>query len=324
MITDFEQADHARSHFKAAVNNIAAAGEHLDGWEDSAEVQKAAGGHLSKAAFEIGQAAAQHAMGKKHVDALIGREGYDGDASFEAAKAATSAMGHELKMAAESHAALQEAVHDDSAARTVARHKDLRAHLGKASAHAQAAVEGISKKLEAGGDKSEKRVKALRGQLLKASQERFDLWIPIRKIDELADGSLMVTCIANVSDFIDSDGEYFTPDALEKAMTEWAPFGNIREQHDPSKPVGTIRQPVIGKIDGEQPGWWMGEHPETGTPAAFMRVYVPNVGDGKDTIVKLKAGLLTGCSVGGKINAGGRKNVEVEVDDSGVVLREVA
>ncbi|HLW71583.1 MAG TPA: hypothetical protein VKS22_13285 [Candidatus Binataceae bacterium] len=325
MISDAEQADHARSHYKAAANHVAAAGEHLDGWEDaSGGVEKMAGAQLSKAAFEIGQATAQHAMGKKHVDSLIGREGYDGNPAFEAAKAASGGMGHELKMAAESHAALHQADREQNGAQMIARHKDLRGHLAKASAHAEDASTGLGKCLEAGDNGSTKTAKVLKGELLKSSRDDFRLWLPVCKIDELPDGALLVTCIANVSDFIDSDGEYFTPEALAKAMTDWAPFGNIREQHNPSKPVGTIRQPTIGKLDGEQPGWWMAEHPETKTPAAFMRVHVPNVGDSRETIVKLKVGLLTGCSVGGSINPGGRQTVEVEVDENGVVLREAA
>jgi hypothetical protein len=46
----------------------------------------------------------------------------------------------------------------------------------------------------------------------------------------------------------DEQGDVPTADALRKAMQDWANFGNIRLQHDPSKPVGTIKYPAVGHL----------------------------------------------------------------------------
>jgi hypothetical protein len=131
LITDTEQADHARSHIQAAIRHLGAASEHLEGWADHDEVAQMAGSHPAKAGQEIGSAAAQHAMAKKHDDSLIGREGWDGEADLETSKNATNAIAHELKMAGEHHAALSEAAHDGNAARAVKRRGRLGGNLSR-------------------------------------------------------------------------------------------------------------------------------------------------------------------------------------------------
>lgn len=338
MITDEEQIDHARNHTNAAMRHLGAAGEHLDGWLD--HVQKMAGAHLAKAGHEIGQAMAQQAMAKKHIDSLIGREGWDGEASVETVKAANSGMQHELKQAAEQHASLGEAVGEGDAHGAIKVHKALRAHIDKAVAHGQDIVDGVGRALEGRGrnDKA-----AARGELLKArlylDGDSLHLFTPIineplvvkfqdgsahtfQPIDNLADGSLIVTGFASVADYVDDQGDAITPKALHKAMSEWAPTGNIRFQHDPQRPIGTIRQPLLGKIDDgvEPPGWWMVKHPVTGTDAAVIRPHIIDEG----AIKYFKSGTLTGFSVGGRVNPGGSEVREVEVDAMGRVIQEAA
>lgn len=322
MITDAEQADHARSHVKAAMNHIAAAGEHLDAWQDEA-VEKMAGAHLSKAAIAIGRASEQHVQGKKHIDSLIGREGWDGESGFEAAKAGNGPMGADLKMAEEHHQVLNEAVLDGDAKKAIRAHTALRAHLGKASGHAASVVDGITKSIEGRG-KTDKFAASgkLRAQVFfekSKDGEQFRLFMPFTKAEELSDGTLVIEACASVSGFIDSDEEYFTAEGLRKLAESWAPFGNLRGQHDPNWPAGTVRNPVLGKSE-TQYGWWIDKHPETMTDALFVRAHVVE----EKAIGFVKSGVFTGLSVGGKIPPGGRKVVEVEVDERGVVMGEAA
>lgn len=327
MISDLEQADHSRSHIAAAVRHLQAAGEHLDSWADNADLQKMAGAHLAKAGQEIGSAVAQHAMAKKHVDSLIGREGWDGEADLETSKASINQMAHDLKMAGEHHAALSEAVHDENAARAVKRHKDLKEHLDKASATGNAFVDSMGKAIEARGRKSEKASvpQIAKGRFL-VEGDHFQLFIPITKMRDalVKDDSgketptLIVEGCASVADYVDDQQDVPTAEFIKKAMEEWAPFGNIRLQHDPKAPIGTIHNPVIGKFsdDIEPCGWWMEKHPVTGTDAAFIRCHIVD-----DKAIKLfKAGVLTGFSVGGSLAPNGSQVVEAEIDETGRIL----
>jgi hypothetical protein len=149
----------------------------------------------------------------------------------------------------------------------------------------------------------------------------LEFFIPIRKVQAFKadDGteSLMVEGYASVADFVDGQNDVPLEDALRKAMEDWAVFGNIRLQHDPSKPVGTIKYPTIGALPSGTPlpGWWMEQHPETGTMAACIRVHVPSTET--EAISKIRNGLITGFSVGGSVT--GEKSAVVEVDDRGVV-----
>jgi hypothetical protein len=150
----------------------------------------------------------------------------------------------------------------------------------------------------------------------------FELYLPITKVSERSDGSLVVEAWANVSDFIDSDGEYFSLAGLQKFLDSWVKVGNFRYQHDPKKPAGTIRQPAIGKaidMDGEPLGAWIQKHPTTGTMGILTRSHATL----PEAIRDIKASVLTGLSVGGSIPPGGRKVMEVEVDDTGKVIREI-
>lgn len=154
-----------------------------------------------------------------------------------------------------------------------------------------------------------------------ATIDEFQIFVPFSKVEEIGDGSLIVEAWANVSDFIDSDGEYFSPEGLQKFVESWQPTGNFRGQHDPGWVIGTINNPRIGKLNIDKPlGVWIQEHPVTKTQAIFVRWHVVD-----DKGIKfIKAGVMTGLSVGGEIPPGGRTFVDVEVDERGVVLREVA
>jgi hypothetical protein len=139
----------------------------------------------------------------------------------------------------------------------------------------------------------------------------FNLFLPARITKELSDGSLIVEGCASVADYVDSQDDIPDPVALKNAMTEWAPFGNIRAQHDPKQAIGTIRKPIYGKLSEElEPGWWMAKHPVTGTDAAFIRAHIVDTG----AVRKFKANVFKGFSIGGQINPGGYKKEEIKVN----------
>lgn len=62
-------------------------------------------------------------------------------------------------------------------------------------------------------------------------------WAPITKTEEQADGTLMVYGPAASSD-LDRDQQRLNAEWLDRAMPEWAQYGNVREQHDAKKAVG--------------------------------------------------------------------------------------
>ena len=105
---------------------------------------------------------------------------------------------------------------------------------------------------------------------MRMETQDFSLYLPARITKELSDGSLIVEGCASVADYLDDQDDIPDPVALKNAMEEWAPFGNLRGQHDSKWPIGTIRSPLVGKLsDDLTPGWWMGKHPVTKTDAAF-------------------------------------------------------
>jgi hypothetical protein len=148
----------------------------------------------------------------------------------------------------------------------------------------------------------------------------FSLFLPARITKELSDGSLIVEGCASVADYLDDQDDIPDPVALKNAMTEWAPFGNIRAQHDPKQAIGTIRQPRVGKLSEElKPGWWMAKHPVTGTDAAFIRAHIVDTA----AVRKFKANIFTGFSVGGQINPGGFKTEEIKVNGVKKTIRRL-
>lgn len=62
-------------------------------------------------------------------------------------------------------------------------------------------------------------------------------WAPITKTEEQDDGTLMVYGPAASSD-LDRDQQRLNAEWLDRAMPEWAQYGNVREQHDAKKAVG--------------------------------------------------------------------------------------
>jgi hypothetical protein len=147
---------------------------------------------------------------------------------------------------------------------------------------------------------------------------RFFLPATIKKV--LSDGSLIVEGCASVSDYIDDQNDIPDADALERAMTAWSPFGNIRGQHDPKWPIGTIREPLVGKLSEDlKPGWWMGKHPVTKTPAAYIRAHIVD-----DKAVKFfRNNLFSGFSIGGEISPGGFRTEQVTVNGVKKTIRRL-
>lgn len=321
--------DHAEGHITNALNHLDAAKEHAVRMINHAGLSKAAHSSHAKLGHELGAASAQHAMAHKHLNSLIGRPDVDGSSEIKTANSNSKSMGHHIKMAQEAHADLGDLLDNpDKAHESVV---SMQEHIAKAEAVGAVAKEAIGHALQEFraqglGEKNDTQKAASSTALLKGALHidksgHFELFVPFTKILKEADGSLVVEGCASVSDYVDSQGDYFTPEALERAMKDWSTTGNIRLQHDTTKLAGTIRQPIFGKLNNDaELGWWMAPHPVTKTPAAFIRAHI--VGD--EAIKLTKAGVMTGFSVGGAINPGGYEIVEVEVGPNGEVLREVA
>jgi hypothetical protein len=199
---------------------------------------------------------------------------------------------------------------------------DLNAALDRISSELHDLRARISRAESPTTQKSESR----HGALLKKERTTedptdFRIYVPFAKVEEAPDGSLIIEAWANVSDFVDSDGEFFSRKGLRKFVDSWKTCGNFRLQHDPSKPIGTINPPWIGKSDPDKPlGADIRKHPETNTDAIWVRFCV----DDDEGIRKTKKGIMTGLSVGGRIPEGGRVMVEVEVDERGLVIYDQA
>ena len=58
---------------------------------------------------------------------------------------------------------------------------------------------------------------------------------PISKTEKLEDGRLLIEGVAT-SEALDLQGEILDYEGSKRAFEKWA--GNIREAHDPKKPVG--------------------------------------------------------------------------------------
>jgi hypothetical protein len=175
---------------------------------------------------------------------------------------------------------------------------DLNAVLDRISSELHDLRARISRAESTPTQKSESRHGAL---LMKrdsnGAAKEFKLYVPFAKVDEAPDGSLIIEAWANVSDFIDSDGEFFSPAGLRKFVETWKDCGNFRLQHDPSKPIGTINSPWIGKSDLDKPlGADIRKHPVTNTDAIWVRFRMVDA-----TAIKFtKAGVLTGLVGGAK------------------------
>ena len=118
--------------------------------------------------------------------------------------------------------------------------------------------------------------------------------IPINKIDE---EERKVWGYATVEE-VDSHGEIVSYEASKKAFVNWV--GNIREMHNADRAVG---KKIDVQFDDENKGVWLG-------------AYISESADGENAWVKIREGVLTGFSIGGKI-----KDVDtVKVDDKDHVM----
>jgi hypothetical protein len=255
-----------------------------------------AGASMIHGAYEMGRANEQINMAQKHSHALIGRPGWDGSSDFandpDAVQAAHDAlMGHL------------------DAAQSAAKH---------AGSVIDASLRARDAQLDNGPEKEPGATnKAIKGHLdREGDQLRF--FIPFTKVTSLKTTNgetLMIEGCASVADLLDDQGDIADEEALRAAMDAWAPYGNVRLQHKADRPVGTIRNPVIGELpDGVgRPGWWMAEHPRSRTQAAFVRAHIVE----PETIKLIKTGVMTGFSIGGTVTDS--RDIFVDVDDLGVV-----
>ena len=113
------------------------------------------------------------------------------------------------------------------------------------------------------------------------------LSIPISKIDE---EERMVYGYATVEE-LDSSGEIITYDASKKAFGNW--IGNIREMHGPV----AVGKGVEVEYDDDNKGVWVGAK-------------ISESADGENAWTKIKEKVLTGFSIGGKMNSFETKKVD--------------
>lgn len=110
------------------------------------------------------------------------------------------------------------------------------------------------------------------------AKETFTLNIPISKIDE---EQRIVTGIAT-TESLDSQGDIVDYEASKKAFSDWP--GNIREMHNPI---------AVGKgIDIQF---------DDATKSVIVSGKISESSDGENAWKKVKEGILTGFSIGGKI-----------------------
>jgi hypothetical protein len=132
-------------------------------------------------------------------------------------------------------------------------------------------------------------------------------WAPITKTEEQEDGTLMVYGPAASSD-LDRDQQRLNADWLDRAMPEWAQYGNVREQHDAKKAVGV----GVGLSKADD-----GSH--------HIAAHIVDPG----AVTKIKTKVLKGFSVGiknprvvlGKADAPGGEVVDGSICEISVVDR---
>jgi phage head maturation protease len=112
------------------------------------------------------------------------------------------------------------------------------------------------------------------------------------KAQERDDGSIVVEGICSAEQE-DSQGDVILADAMRRAIPSYLQYPAIREQHDPQRAAGRA---LAMEVDG-QGRTWISAH------------VVDPV-----TVQKVKAKVLTGFSVGGRVPPGGR-----DPDDSRIV-----
>jgi len=118
-----------------------------------------------------------------------------------------------------------------------------------------------------------------------SSKDGIQLFCPIAKFRKEADGTAWVEGWGSVCDYLDDQNDIVDPVGMREAVEDWAPWGNIRLQHDASKPIGVC----------PEGNWSFKKHPETGTDALYLNTHIV-----EPTAVKmLEEGVLKGFSIGG-------------------------
>ncbi|MDE2106135.1 MAG: hypothetical protein KGL39_53425, partial [Patescibacteria group bacterium] len=118
----------------------------------------------------------------------------------------------------------------------------------------------------------------------------------IQKLDPVED-YLMVSGIASTQ-AVDADGEVVTAEAMRKALPSYLQAGTVREMHQPI----AAGKPVSAFVDDEG-----------------RTHFTAKIVD-KDTIKKIKEGVLKGFSIGGrKIKKVGNQITELLLKDISVV-----
>jgi hypothetical protein len=114
------------------------------------------------------------------------------------------------------------------------------------------------------------------------------IWGDITKVSENDDGTLTVSGIAS-SEAVDSDGETVTATAMKEAIPDYMKFGALREMHQPIAAGTAIACEV--QEDG--------------------RTYLEALVVDAESCRKVKAGVLKGFSIGGKVTKRNGKNKKV-------------
>ncbi len=114
------------------------------------------------------------------------------------------------------------------------------------------------------------------------------LWGTITKVSENEDGTLTVAGIAS-SEAVDSDGETITADAMRAAIPDYMKFGALREMHQPIA-AGTAMSCEV-QDDG--------------------RTYLEALVVDSESCKKVRAGVLKGFSIGGKVQKRNAKNKNI-------------
>ena len=112
------------------------------------------------------------------------------------------------------------------------------------------------------------------------SKDTFQINIPISKIDE---EQRIVTGIAT-TEALDSQGDIVDYDASKKAFADWQGIGNIREMHEPV---------AIGKAIDVQF--------DDAKKQVIVSAKISESSDGENTWTKIKEGVLSAYSIGGRI-----------------------
>lgn len=114
------------------------------------------------------------------------------------------------------------------------------------------------------------------------------LWGDITKVSENEDGTLTVAGVAS-SEAVDSDGEVITSEAMRAAIPDYMKFGALREMHQPIA-AGTAMQCEVQE-DGK----------------TYLEALVVD----SESVKKVKAGVLKGFSIGGKVEKRNPKNKHI-------------